>query len=645
MIYVISPYTTSDGTKWGIYNGMEYEEREPEEIPALISSIMEIKKDHVFYIPSLSMYLIDIIRMLWSAGYRPIEGNPPIKKMREKQYKYLITGEFKVYQITACRKQRKQMLIDADNIIRGMSQNDVITAWGSGETDCEKYCKGIFKGISMVNDECGAKKALPTTISSAARKKWVNQFSFFSKDYIIPDANNTKVDGLDGTIEEYCRPAYHGGLCYRNTELKNEGEGIVLDVNSLYPYIMATYPLPYGIPEYIEGRPDAETLKECKEGLLYIIVKVRAWFKLKPGKIPCVSLGRSKEGIVHERGWLTTSDYYNRRKEEFYYNKKGLILTLTYTDLLQFKENYNIEKIEYISFLRFKASKNLFKNYILSLYEKKRVATTRAEKTISKMFLNSLSGILAKLPIYENIGIRVDEETGEVEAWEFKSMGGTSWVYMGAAVTAYARRYLMHYIYKVKDRWLYSDTDSIHLKGKEVPEDFTISDQMGDWKIEHEFDNAIYYKRKMYALESENGVKLTLAGVPRPSISYLEGLYKQAQNGVEFAATAQDKLKSAGLDFSPIMMSERAIEAIEDAFEDNGIYNECERQHLLEEEESLKTPYGRLLHLYDDLKDEKGLIKLFYDQFPVFFTVRNEPFTQGTRTEWRCMDDMLQWVF
>ena len=62
---------------------------------------------------------------------------------------------------------------------------------------------------------------------------------------------------------------------------------------------------------------------------------------------------------------------------------------------------------------------------------------------------------------------------------------------MGVFVTAYARRKLLTSIAEVWDRFLYCDTDSIHLKGWGQPNGIDVDKyRLGAWKEEMKFDKA-----------------------------------------------------------------------------------------------------------------------------------------------------------
>lgn len=56
-------------------------------------------------------------------------------------------------------------------------------------------------------------------------------------------------------IDKEIRQAYKGGFTYLKKEYAEVDlpEGIVLDVNSLYPDVLYNCPMPYGEPIFLEG--------------------------------------------------------------------------------------------------------------------------------------------------------------------------------------------------------------------------------------------------------------------------------------------------------------------------------------------------------------------------------------------------------
>ena len=80
---------------------------------------------------------------------------------------------------------------------------------------------------------------------------------------------------------------------------------------------------------------------------------------------------------------------------------------------------------------------------------------------------------------------------------------------MASFITAYARDVLINAVNSVFDRFLYCDTDSIHILGNEIP-DIPIHDtKLGYWKLEGRFVDAKYIGAKRYAelIEDDEGNK------------------------------------------------------------------------------------------------------------------------------------------
>ena len=71
----------------------------------------------------------------------------------------------------------------------------------------------------------------------------------------------------DYDIDQDIRQSYKGGFTYLNPLYKgiNIESGIVLDVNSLYPYVMHNRPLPYGQPIFFKGKYEPVAFLWIKE--------------------------------------------------------------------------------------------------------------------------------------------------------------------------------------------------------------------------------------------------------------------------------------------------------------------------------------------------------------------------------------------
>ena len=91
---------------------------------------------------------------------------------------------------------------------------------------------------------------------------------------------------LDPKVDEDIRSSYRGGFTYLNDKYiqKEVGNGVSIDVNSLYPSVMKFEPAPIGSGVFFEGQYEEDELYP-----LYVQT-ITCRFRLKPNKIPCGGL-------------------------------------------------------------------------------------------------------------------------------------------------------------------------------------------------------------------------------------------------------------------------------------------------------------------------------------------------------------------
>lgn len=291
------------------------------------------------------------------------------------------------------------------------------------------------------------------------------------------------------------RRAYKGGFVYLNPKHKNRRglQGITLDVNSLYPSVMYYSLLPYGYPMYFEGEP------EDNPDFPLFIVRLRCEFELRPGHLPTIQLKNNRAFVETE--YLSDS------------NGEIVEMTLTNVDLALFLEHYRTFNLEYICGWRFKGAVGMFKEYIDHWMHIKET-TTGAMRQLAKLMLNSLYGKFATNPKARR---KVPYLDGNVVRYKLDDPELRDPVYtaMGAFITAYAREKTIRSAQSVFDRFIYADTDSLHLIGYEPPEALEIHPtHLGAWKNEGCFQDSLYIRAKTY-METVDGVtKVTCAGMP-----------------------------------------------------------------------------------------------------------------------------------
>lgn len=301
--------------------------------------------------------------------------------------------------------------------------------------------------------------------------------------------------------DEDVRQAYRGGFTYAAPQYQGQeiGEGIVLDVNSLYPSVMYNKPLPYDDPIFFEGQYKPDSLY-----VLYVQM-IRCQFELKPGHIPTIQLKNSLAFLPTE--YLTSSQ------------DEDVVLCLTSVDLALFFKHYDIWNLEFKCGWKWKASQILFRDYIDKWYAVKQKATEEGNKpmrTISKLMLNSLYGKFgmnpntrSKIPVLDRQNDRV---TYVYTPWETRK---PVYIPLAAFVTAWARYITISAAQAVYDRFLYADTDSLHLIGTEIPNNLDVDPvRLGAWKHEATFSKAKYLRAKTYVEVIDGKLNVTCAGLP-----------------------------------------------------------------------------------------------------------------------------------
>lgn len=309
----------------------------------------------------------------------------------------------------------------------------------------------------------------------------------FSKWFPIPD--------YDFDI----RQSYKGGFTYCDPRRQGQdiGEGIVLDVNSLYPSVMYYQPLPYGEGIFFEGKYKPDKLYN-----LYVQM-FTCQFELKENYIPTIQLKNNLSFIP--------TVYLSSSEDE------EVTMCLTSVDLELFFEHYHVYNITWHNGWKFKSTTGLFKEYIDKWNAVKMESTlngNKAMRTLAKLMLNALYGkfalnpnVQSKIPYYDN-GI-IKYTLGE------KETRNPIYIPVGTFITAWARHKTITSAQKVYDRFLYADTDSLHLIGTEIPKGLEVDPvKLGTWKHESTFTRARFIRQKTYIEEIDGELNITCAGMP-----------------------------------------------------------------------------------------------------------------------------------
>lgn len=369
------------------------------------------------------------------------------------------------------------------------------------------YNDNEYKTIQAFNE--GFKTSIDFVKSQEAKGKKTN----INKDMLFSGV----FPQLHPNVDCYLRQSYYGGITWKNSnklnELKQNGvdlKGLVYDVNSLYPSVMRTKLLPYGQPKFYEGGYNS-VAQFVKDQYPLYIQRIRVkMFELKPGKMPNVQIRESVNFKATE--YQTTNRYYDEELKEEKYEE--CVFTFTSVQLDRFLDSYNTPMgIEYIDGYLFKGSYGIFDKYIDTFMQLKETGKG-AKKATAKLCLNSLYGKFGTNPqreeriveFYDGVFSTTnrDEEGNLLEY-----LSDSVYLPMASFITAYARDVLINAVNSVFDRFLYCDTDSIHILGNDIP-DIPIHDtKLGYWKLEGRFVDAKYIGAKRYAelIEDDEGNK------------------------------------------------------------------------------------------------------------------------------------------
>lgn len=284
--------------------------------------------------------------------------------------------------------------------------------------------------------------------------------------------------------DSFIRKSYRGGFTFLNPRFKGKevGKGIVFDINSLYPYVMRYELLPYGQPVYYEGQ-----YQKSETYPLYV-QHFSCMFDLKPGHIPTLQIKHSLRFVGNE--YLTTS---KGERVELY---------LTNVDLELFLEHYDIADEIWIDGYKLKGTRGMFIEYIDKWMAVKIQATKDKNlglRSLSKLMLNALYGRFGLNPITINKVCSLGDDGQTVYTNVRDKDRKPVYIPVATFVTAYARKKTITSAQAVYDRFIYADTDSLHLIGEDMPEGLEIDPvKLGAWKHESSFIRGRYLRQKCY---------------------------------------------------------------------------------------------------------------------------------------------------
>lgn len=350
------------------------------------------------------------------------------------------------------------------------------------------------------------------------------------KEYYIPDYY-TWAD---------IKAAYTGGISYVNpnySELSVDGPITVIDVNSMYPYCLRTFPIPWGRFTKENGAPD------LKNKDIAWIACARVSFKLKKEtNLPCIQI-KEKYG----RKWLRESSDYMKYGEEDMFNED--VIFFTNVDYETYTQNYNFTVHKWIYYYKFpNVSYKDGRKFIDKFYNEKQKADNimqaikaaepetyldnkqyqqaALDRQEAKIAMNSAYGkhgtkyfLYSKDSVYISPEEPVKYIPEQQLARNPEKEPSHYYCPYAAFVTAYARQMLVKAWNAFNGKALYCDTDSIHFIGTpadipgSVAVDWDKSGALGLWKVENEFIKARYIRPKTYIeIDKDEQPHVTCAG-------------------------------------------------------------------------------------------------------------------------------------
>lgn len=433
------------------------------------------------------------------------------KDAADRRYTTLISDDNKVYSITLYFTRMFKVTIYDSFKIMPLSVASLSKAYGIAESKGEldytayrepghiltqeekDYISGDVRIVAQALEQFLTENLTKMTAGSNALnsyKKSLGGNKKFRKVYPV----------LDMDTDQFIRKAYRGGWTYCNPEIAGKviDSGLVFDVNSLYPSVMYNEELPLYEPLWFDGEPE----EDLRHPLWVACATLR--FKIKDNHLPCIQLKGNSRFVATE--YLTDS--------------KGLVtMTFTNVDFELYQENYDIEVVEWHGGFKFCSNKYQFREYIDYWTEQKIQAGkdgNAGKRSIAKLMLNSLYGKFAtRLEIISRRPMLVDDVLKFIPLEP--EIREPVYLPVGVFVTSYARAKTVRAAQSVYDRFLYADTDSLHIKGLEIPDILDVDDfELGKWAHESTFDKAKFLRAKCY-IEHEVGkddLTVHVSGLP-----------------------------------------------------------------------------------------------------------------------------------
>ena len=420
-------------------------------------------------------------------------GIPFSEKTRKGAFNTIISVQRRFIRFTLWLGEARINIYSLSNLLRDSIEDMRDNYSKPNATDIDVLCDTINQLDDM--------RINAATMGTAAMNDYLDNLGIrmFARSFPV----------LDEQAAKAARKAYYGGFVWaRKTGDFQHGKSF--DINSLYPSIMRDSKLPYGTPEHYSGiyEPDDTMPLHCD------LLTFRA--DLKHDGCPFLMDGGTWNGVGGRR--VTSTNGF-------------VTAWLTDIDQQTLAENYDLWIAEYHEGYKYQSSSGFFQPWVDQWYGLKS-HHDKGVRQCAKLMLNALTGKFGMNPRQTMLAPYLTEHD-DIDWQIIQSPDTTRFTYapVSAWITSYARQILTRHIRENWHTFVYCDTDSMILCGDSEAINVTLSDSIGDWKIEREFtDMRILGTRKYEQQLTGGGTHMCFAGVhkhdPIP--------YDQFQPGNEF---------------------------------------------------------------------------------------------------------------
>ena len=395
--------------------------------------------------------------------------------------------------------------------IAGKSEKADFTIYHEFGKATEKEIQYVLQDSNIVAQvlkaDCIANNGyIPVTGASYAKKKYVE----WLKQSGMVDIGNRRATAddylsqifpcIDSDWMKLSRMSYMGGLSIVNRSVYSRVNGLtyVYDVNSAYPYQMASKPIPVG-----EGTW-TDSYNKDTFGIYYV------WCEFDHMDNSCPIIHKSRAFNRHlPDGCHWMDNMLNIYGESDYIESYSGYLVLTSIEIEYLRKYADLMfSVEYG--YTFETRTDVFRDYIRNVYSQRR-AVKESDPVLAgflKLCMNSLYGKFGSDVKYGCI-LEIDEENHYHEKVDMKDVD-TPWCYVpvATAITGYQRVYIATMISENWDGFLYTDTDSIHLDKPHVEGTMWIDQtELGALKCESISEHSKYIRPKCYVHENEYEIK------------------------------------------------------------------------------------------------------------------------------------------